>query len=59
MGTSPLGRTLVIANPAANRGEGAATDKRVGWSRQLTKQEAQQITLEQVFSINDVWTVGK
>ena len=23
MGTSPLGRTLVIANPAANRGEGA------------------------------------
>ena len=42
-----------------NRGEGAATDKRVGWSRQLTKKEAQQITLEQVFSINDVWTIGK
>ena len=42
-----------------NRGEGAATDKRVGWSRQLTKKEAQQITLERVFSINDNWTVGK
>ena len=42
-----------------NHGEGAATDKRVGWSRQLTKKEAQQITLQQVFSINDVWTIGK
>ena len=42
-----------------NRGEGAATDQRVGWSRQLTKKEAQQITLERVFSINDNWTIGK
>jgi len=42
-----------------NHGEGAATDKRVSWSRQLTKKEAQQITLEQVFNINDVWTIGK
>ena len=39
-----------------NRGEGAATDKRVPWSRQLTKKEAQQITLERVFTINDNWT---
>ena len=39
-----------------NRGEGAATDKRVAWSRQLTKKEAQQITLEKVFSLNDTWT---
>ena len=38
-----------------NRGEGAATDQRVPWSRQLTKKEAQQITLERVFSINDTW----
>ncbi len=38
-----------------NRGEGAATDKRVPWSRQLTKKEAQQITLERVFTINDNW----
>ena len=38
-----------------NRGEGAATDQRVSWSRQLTKKEAQQITLERVFSINDTW----
>ena len=39
-----------------NRGEGAATEGRVPWSRQLTKKEAQQITLERVFSINDNWT---
>ncbi len=38
-----------------NRGEGAATDQRVPWSRQLTKKEAQQITLERVFTINDNW----
>lgn len=38
-----------------NRGEGAATDQRVSWSRQLTKKEAQQITLERVFTINDNW----
>ena len=38
-----------------NTGEGAATDKRVSWSRQLTKKEASQITPEAVFAINDVW----
>ena len=38
-----------------NRGEGAATDKRVDWSRQLTKKEAQQITLKKVFALNDEW----
>ena len=38
-----------------NRGEGAATGQRVAWSRQLTKKEAQQITLEQVFSWHDQW----
>ena len=38
-----------------NRGEGAATGQRVVWSRQLTKKEAQQITLEQVFSRHDQW----
>lgn len=38
-----------------NRGKGAATDQRVPWSRQLTKKEAQQITLERVFTINDNW----
>ena len=38
-----------------NRGEGAATEGRVAWSRQLTKKEAQQITMERVFSINDNW----
>jgi len=39
-----------------NHGEGAATDQRVNWSHQLTKKEAQQITLEKVFSRNDTWT---
>jgi pectin methylesterase-like acyl-CoA thioesterase len=38
-----------------NRGEGAKKDQRVSWSRQLTKKEAQKITREAVFSINDVW----
>ena len=38
-----------------NRGEGAAIAGRVAWSRQLTKKEAQQITMERVFSINDNW----
>lgn len=39
-----------------NRGEGAKTDKRVAWSRQLTKKEAAQITMKNVFTINDTWT---
>ena len=38
-----------------NTGEGAATDKRVSWSRQQKKKEASQITPEAVFAINDVW----
>ena len=38
-----------------NRGPGAATDQRVGWSRQLSKKEAQQITLENVFSLKSEW----
>ena len=40
-----------------NTGEGVATDKRVPWSRQLTKKEASKITLEAVFAINDTWKV--
>lgn len=42
-----------------NRGEGASTEKRVSWSRLLTKKEAQQITLENVFRINDTWNPKK
>lgn len=42
-----------------NRGEGAATNERVSWSRQLTKKEAQQITPQQVLSINDTWNPEK
>ena len=38
-----------------NRGEGAATSKRCGWSKQLTKKEAAKITLEEVFSQSTSW----
>ena len=38
-----------------NHGEGAATDKRVGWSRQLTKKEASKITPEAIFTIGSTW----
>ena len=38
-----------------NRGAGADTSKRVGWARQLTKKEANEITIEKVFSKNDTW----
>ena len=39
-----------------NSGPGAATAARVPWSRQLTKKEAQQITPQEVFRINNGWT---
>ena len=39
-----------------NHGDGAATTQRAPWSRQLSKKEAQHITLERVFSIADQWT---
>ena len=42
-----------------NRGEGAATNLRVVWSRQLTKKEAQQITPERVFSMKSEWNPEK
>ncbi|MBP3258195.1 MAG: pectin esterase [Bacteroidales bacterium] len=38
-----------------NHGEGAATGQRATWSRQLTKKEASQITIDRVFSIDDTW----
>lgn len=38
-----------------NFGEGAATDKRVNWSRQLSKKEAATITLENVFNMSSNW----
>ncbi len=38
-----------------NTGDGAATSQRVNWSRQLTKEEAEEITLENVFGINCSW----
>ncbi len=39
-----------------NRGEGAKTDKRASWSRQLTKKEVAEVTLQNVFTIRDTWT---
>lgn len=38
-----------------NRGDGSNTSKRVDWSKQLTKKEAQKITLEKVFSTTSAW----
>lgn len=39
----------------ANTGEGAATAKRAAWSRQLTKAEAQKITMKEVFGQKGGW----
>ena len=38
-----------------NRGEGASTQGRVAWSRQLTKKEAQLITPQRVFTLQSEW----
>lgn len=38
-----------------NHGEGAATTQRVAWSRQLSKKEAGQVTLQRVFSLSSTW----
>lgn len=38
-----------------NHGDGAATGNRVAWSRQLSKKEAAQVTIENVFKQNDNW----
>lgn len=38
-----------------NTGEGAVTQNRVFWSRQLNKKEARQVTLESVFCRADNW----
>ena len=33
-----------------NKGEGAVTDKRAAWSKQLTDKEAKKYTLENIFA---------
>ncbi len=38
-----------------NRGEGASTAKRVGWSKQLSKKEAAKITPAEVFNVTTSW----
>lgn len=41
-----------------NRGEGAAPEQRVDWSRQLTKKEAEKITLAEVFTLgSSTWNI--
>lgn len=39
-----------------NRGEGSATSNRVAWSKQLTKKEAQNVSLTTVMAKSDTWT---
>ena len=38
-----------------NTGEGAAINQRAAWSRQLTKKEASQVTLQEVFRMDNNW----
>ena len=38
-----------------NTGEGGSTEKRTPWSRQLTKKEAKDITIERVFAQSSSW----
>ena len=38
-----------------NTGAGANTTERAPWSRQLTKKEAAEVTLEAVFTREDTW----
>ena len=40
-----------------NNGPGADTTKRVAWSRQLTKKEAKEITMDRVFKREDSWGI--
>ena len=42
-----------------NEGPGAATDKCVPWSRQLTKKEAKEITPQNVFQRQDDWNINE
>lgn len=39
-----------------NSGNGSKTQSRVAWSHQLSKKEARDITMENVFTIKDTWT---
>ena len=40
-----------------NTGDGAKTSERAAWSKQLTKKEAAQVTLENVFKTDTSWTI--
>jgi pectinesterase len=42
-----------------NTGEGANTNQRVAWSKQLTPKEASIITMQEVFKRNDSWNPQK
>lgn len=39
-----------------NTGEGAKNSDRVKWSKQLTKKEADKLTVNEVFSVSNVWS---
>jgi hypothetical protein len=41
-----------------NNGPGADTSKRAAWSRQLTKKEARDVTMENVFRREDNWKMA-
>jgi pectinesterase len=42
-----------------NAGEGAITNLRVAWSKQLTPKEASKITMQEVFKRYDCWNPQK
>ena len=42
-----------------NTGEGASTQNRVGWSKQLTKKEAAEYSVEKIFKRSDEWCCYK
>jgi Pectin methylesterase len=42
-----------------NAGEGASTQSRVGWSKQLTKKEAVEYSVEKIFKKSDEWCCYK
>ena len=41
-----------------NHGEGANTGKRIEWSKQLTKKEAKEVTIENVFNTCSKWNIS-
>ena len=55
----PQAEKQVLYGEYKNYGEGAATDERVTWSRQLTDEEAQAYSVERVLAGEDGWAPQK